>query len=122
MISVDFEAAQPFVVGQEVHGVVTWDPREVTRGRAMVVTVGWRTEGRGDRDRGTLATLHHPFNQGQPTTLTRFPFRFVLPPGGPVTYHGRLLRVIWSVDARVDVGWAIDPRASRDFVVSPRLL
>lgn len=122
MISVDFETPEPFVVGQEVHGVVTWDPRDVSRARAFVITVGWRTEGRGDVDRGTLATFHQPFTHGQPTTVTKFPFRFVLPPGGPVTYHGRLLRVIWSVNARVDVGWAIDPRTGRDFVVSPRLV
>lgn len=122
MISVDFETPQPFAVGQEVSGVVTWDPRGVARARAFVITVGWRTEGRGDTDRATLTTFRQPFTQGPPTTVTTFPFRFWLPPTGPVTYHGRLLRIIWSVAARVDVEWAIDPSAARDFVVSPRLL
>ncbi|WP_432560210.1 hypothetical protein [Granulicoccus sp. GXG6511] len=122
MISVEFETREPFVVGQEISGVVTWDPRDVTRGRGFEITVGWRTEGRGDTDRGTISSVRTPFSDGQPTAVTKFPFRFVLPPDGPVTYHGRLLRVIWSVNARVDVGWAIDPRGSREFMVSPRLV
>ena len=35
MISVDFETSEPFAVGQEVHGVATWDPRDVARARAF---------------------------------------------------------------------------------------
>ncbi|MDO5682414.1 MAG: sporulation protein [Propionibacteriaceae bacterium] len=122
MISVEFETPEPFVVGQSVYGVATWDPVGVTRGRAFIITVGWRTEGRGDTDTGVIATFNIPFTSGQPTTVTTFPFQFQLPPDGPVTYHGKLLRVLWSVTARVDVSLAIDPKQSRDFVVSPRLL
>ncbi|HHV22085.1 MAG TPA: sporulation protein [Propionibacterium sp.] len=122
MIFVDFETPAPFVVGQEVFGVVTWDPGQVTRARAFEISVGWRTEGRGDRDRRVIGVQTFPFTRGQPTTATKFPFRFVLPPDGPVTYHGHLLRIIWSVNTRVDIGWALDPRESHEFVVSPRLL
>lgn len=127
MISVDFSTPHPFVVGQEVRGVVTWDPRGVTRARALVVTAGWRTEGRGDVDKGTVATLNFPFPpsqfpQGQPTTITQFPFAFRLPLAGPVTYHGRLLRILWALEVRIDIALALDPKQSFPFVVSPRLL
>lgn len=122
MIFVEFETPEPFAVGQEVHGAVTWDPEGVTRGRGFRLSVDWRTEGRGDRNRATVLTVEKPFTHGQPTTLTRFPFVFRLPTEGPVTYHGRLLRVLWSVTARIDIGWALDPSVTRDFVVAPRLL
>ena len=122
MLSVEFETPEPFVVGQEIRGYAVWDPRDVTRAKSFQLTVDWRTEGRGDRDRATVARVSVPFTHGQPTSVTRFPFSFVLPPDGPVTYHGRLLRIIWSANARIDVGWAVDPRGSREFVVAPRLL
>ncbi|MDO5498071.1 MAG: hypothetical protein Q4F67_00130 [Propionibacteriaceae bacterium] len=122
MISVDFETEEPFVVGQEVAGVVTWDPRNVTRARSFQIAVRWRTEGRGDRDEGTIARVDIPLPEGPPAAVTKYPFRFAIPPEGPVTYFGRLIRIIWEVEARVDIEWAIDPNTKVSFTVVPRLL
>lgn len=122
MIFVELETPEPIPAGGEVRGYAEWQPELKEQGRACEVSLRWATEGRGDTDEGVVAHVSFPLNPGVPQEPTRFPFRFQLPADGPVSYYGSLLTVYWEVRARIDVSWAIDPRARRRFTVVPRLL
>lgn len=123
MIFVELDHPGPWPVGAQLSGHIIWDPSHSgsERARAILVNLRWRTEGRGDRDSGVVQFLTIPFSAGPPPHVTRFPFRFTLPPDGPVTYHGYLIRVIWEIEARVDVSWTIDPKAAAPIIVVPRV-
>lgn len=122
MISVEFGRPEPFAAGQDVEGVVIWDPAGVTRARGFECTIGWSTPayGHSDRDSATVATFSESFGDGSPTSVMRFPFRFEIPDQGPTTYRGKLFSITWTVQARIDVGWGKDPKVEREFTVVPR--
>lgn len=123
MIFVELAHSNPWPVGAQVTGLVIFDPAYAgsDRATAIAISLRWRTEGRGDQNNAIVQTLTAHFTDGPPRTTTRFPFRLALPPDGPVSYHGTLFRVIWEVQARVDLSWGIDPRAVEPFLVVPRL-
>jgi hypothetical protein len=111
-------------VGANVTGHAIWDPTHggSDRAKEIRITLRWRTEGRGERASATVQFLRIPVAAGPPPAPTRFPFRFTLPPDGPVSYHGYLISVIWEIEARVDVSWAIDPKAVVPLTVVPRVV
>lgn len=129
MISVDFNAPEPFAVGQEVRGVVTWIPQEAARAHSLVVTIGWRAEPQTESlevhiDKLTFVTLQHPF-AGELPTKVEVPFQLELPAEGPVSYQGILLRISWAVHVRIqtiNITLNTDRIESFPFVVGPRLL
>ncbi len=121
MISLHIDTPDPVQVGEQLAGYAVWTP-EGERARAVRVRFGWRTEGRGDRDQGALPEMVTPLTEGAPAWPVSFPFTFTVPPAGPVSYHGRLLRVIWEVTARLDVPLGKDPTAVQPVVVVPRFL
>lgn len=123
MIFIELAHASPWPVGAQVTGQVIWDPayEGSDRARAIMISLQWRTKGRGDRNSAIVHTLTIPFTDGPPRTTTRVPFRLALPPDGPVSYSGTLLEVIWEVHARVDLSWGIDPRAVEPLLVVPRM-
>lgn len=121
MISVEFETPEPIPAGGELRGYALWSPDEGQRGSSFDLVLRWRTEGRGRRDSGIVARHRTPLTEGIPAEPVRFPFRFLLPPDGPVSYHGHLLSILWEVEARLDVSWAIDPKVVRPVLVVPRV-
>lgn len=121
MIFVELDHADPWPVGTQVAGHAIWDPSYAgsDRARAILVNLRWRTEGRGDRNSAVVQSLTIPFTAGPPRQITRFPFRFSLPPDGPVSYHGYLIRVIWDrgpcrcqLGDRLQGGSTVDRRAT----------
>lgn len=124
MIFAELTHANPWPVGAHVTGQVIFDPAYSgsDRARAILINLRWRTEGRGDRNDAIVQSLTVPFTAGPPRTITKFPFRLTLPPDGPVSYHGSLIRVIWQVEARADLSWGIGPRTAEPFVVVPRIV
>jgi hypothetical protein len=108
-IHLDGEATS-LTTGEEVTGRV--DVRSETGGevRRVVLGVGWRTEGSGNRATGTshelvLADSPASWSRGETRSL---PFRFVAP-AGPLTYDGTHLRIVNTLTATADVRWARDP-------------
>lgn len=122
MIFVELHHPGPWPVGSDVSGHAVWEPSHAgsDRAREIRINLRWRTEGRGDRNSAIVQFLRIPLTQGPPPTATRFPFRFTLPPDGPVSYHGSLIRVLWEIEARVDISWAVDPKAVAPLIVVPR--
>ncbi len=122
MISIELDTPEPVVVGTEIRGRAVLTPVPGNRAQAVHVTLRWRTEGRGDTDRATIGEASFPFPAAALAEPTSFPFRFLLPEDGPVTYFGNLLTIHWEIQARLDVPWAIDPKVERRFVVVPRVM
>lgn len=80
--------------------------------RGWSAEVFWLAEGSGDRDKAVIDTV-----AGQ--AGTRMEFWFTVPAEGPVTFHGKHVHIRWRVRVRLDVPWAIDPKAEQEFVVMP---
>jgi hypothetical protein len=87
-------------VGDRLCGQLTYQAQAATQlpntlPTKGAVELGWRTEGRGDRD--------HAIIQSQPLDLPALlngrsiPFTFQIPPEGPITYDGLLFRVMWEI-------------------------
>jgi hypothetical protein len=88
--------------GQTVEGRVTVEVLEDVEFREAQVRFVWHTEGKGNRVTG----------EGGTETLARggkwlagtshgFSFR-IQAPGGPLTYIGKILNVLWTLEARLD--------------------
>ena len=48
------------------------------------------------------------------------PFDFTIPLTGPLSYDGKLFRVVWEVVGRADLPFAIDEVETKAFTVMPR--
>lgn len=119
MISLELAGQGVFPVGSEVCGEVVIPAVPNARWRGVEIHLKWRTEGRGDTDSGTVGVVSHPI---QPSAgPARYPFRFMLPQDGPVSYHGQLLRIVWEIEVRIDVEWEFDPKDRWPITVVPRI-
>ncbi len=84
--------------------------------RAVRVSLRYTTEGRGDTDERTVAECELPVDEYGRTETT---FEFTVPVRGPISYDGRLIRVLWFVDAQVDVRLRRDPTVHIPVLVIP---
>jgi hypothetical protein len=75
------------------------------RVRAVRLVLGYRTEGRGDTDEGTVAEREFPVDAYGRLDVG---FELEVPRHGPISYDGRLVRVLWTIEATVDVKLARD--------------
>lgn len=87
-------------IGEEITGRVVITGGSLFTLEDLEIRYGWRTHGKGDRDKGPeytelLSTDALPFGEGEHREFT---FRFAAPPG-PVTYHGHHLNVDWYLKA-----------------------
>lgn len=107
-----------FRPGEEVAGRVLWLIEEEAEGsdgpspvESAEVRLVWFTRGRGDRDSSIVAAE----NLLRPEAADRRTFRLPLP-AGPYSVSGKLLSVVWAVEAVLEPG----SRAARtEIVVSP---
>jgi hypothetical protein len=85
-----------------VRGQVTVDVLEDLEFRELQVRFLWHTEGKGNRVTGEGGT-ESLMRDGRWTSGTTHEFPFQLrAPWGPLTYGGRILKVLWDLEARVD--------------------
>lgn len=120
MISVSFSQPDPLPVGGRVTGQVTWTPESARQPRGIKVMLRWRTEGRGSVDQRVVAETIVPAGQAVAGLPMQVPFDLPLPPDGPVSYNGQLIRVIWEVRVEIDEAWAINEKFHAPLVVVPR--
>jgi hypothetical protein len=85
--------------GGPVLGGVSWTGNG--KFERVGVVLRYRTEGRGDVDADVVARYELGTAESGQTR-----FRLDVPPLGPVTYHGRLLRVLWQVAVYLPVNKA----------------
>jgi hypothetical protein len=88
--------------GQVVKGRVTAEVLEEVEFREVQVRFLWHTEGRGNgvTGEGGTETLARDGTWMAGTTH-EFSFEMAAP-GGPLSYAGRILKVLWALEARLD--------------------
>lgn len=77
-------------VGSELTGSYIWTPDTQKKEKPLKLTIGYRTEGRGDVDKEALYETEVKVSE-------RTYFRCKIPMVGPVSYDGQLLRIIWEI-------------------------
>lgn len=107
-VVVELEGGQSaFLPGDEVAGVIRLlTPEGPVKCRKVTAQLRWRTEGKGDTDKGgpeAVEIFAGPVIEG----AMELAFRQKLPLG-PSSYNGVIIKVIWSVHVRVDQPWAKD--------------
>lgn len=112
---------EPYVqVGETVHGTVEWRSSGTTP-RAIIIAAAWRTEGRGDISTGKAGELRVPYDPSSPLSGVPIPFAFDIPTEGPVSYDGKLLRIIWEIAAQADLPMMLDEKDALAFRVAVRM-
>lgn len=106
--------------GARVKGSAVWTPDRQVSPRELRISAEWRTEGRGSTSSGKGGELRFPAGPQGFMPPVQLPFELVLPPDGPLSYDGKLIRVIWELVVRVDLPWASDEVARQTLQVVPR--
>ncbi len=77
--------------GDVVRGTLRWSAEESPR--LLAAQLVWWTEGKGNRDAavGTRQEWEYPQAEGE------YSFELTAP-AGPLTYHGRLISILWAVE------------------------
>lgn len=100
--------------GGAVVGAVRWSGND--RRRRVGVVLRYRTEGRGDVDSDVVAAV-----EVGDTESGEGRFRLDVPPLGPVTYNGELLRLLWVVAVQIPAHRSfLGTAAEADLTVVPR--
>jgi len=95
--------------GDELAGRVRWSFDD--RPHRVDVRLFWYTRGKGDEDTG----LADRVTFDTPTPAETRTFRFTLP-NGPYSFSGRLISLIWAVEAVAEPG---DHTARTEITLSP---
>jgi hypothetical protein len=85
----------------------------------VTVEVGWRTEGRGDPDSAVVQSTEMVTDGTAPPGMRDVSVDFTVPADGPVSYDGKILRIIWEVRVRVAAGGE-ERTQVESFRVTPR--
>lgn len=102
-------------LGHTVSGSVTWDmDRPPDR---VVARIGWVTEGRGDTDDEYFGEESLDLAASEFGSLNRLEFTLQVPADAPVSYDGKILRIMWVVEGRLFLPWAKDVVESAPFRV-----
>jgi hypothetical protein len=88
--------------GQLVRGVLETEALEGVEFRELQVRFLWHTEGKGNRTAGDgeTQTLERSGTWAEGDRRT-FPFE-IPSPQGPMSYSGKILQVLWTLEARLD--------------------
>ena len=107
-----------FRPGEVIAGHVEARVDAVCRCDALTVTFGWQTSGKGKveaHEEPPARIFKGEWSEGE---VARHPFSFTAPPG-PLTYRGHIVRIGWSLRARADIPWAVDPKAEVEVILEP---
>ena len=87
-----------------------------SRVRAVRLRLHYKTEGRGDTDSKTIETHEFPADEYGAVNAD---FELAIPDDGPISYDGQLIRVLWEIEARVDIKMRRDKRTTAAVLVLP---
>ncbi|WP_157595926.1 hypothetical protein [Plesiocystis pacifica] len=104
-----------FMPGERITGAVLVEVDAETKCKALPLTLGWSTHGKGNRASADAAKINLFSGTWFPGSY-RYPFDLPCP-ASPLTYHGELLNVDWYLTTTADVPWALDPEARQDLRV-----
>ena len=117
MIRVDL-AQERVHNGEHLTGTMTWRAESAKVPRKLEVACRWRVAGKG-RSREEVVGVLREEEIGSRTEVS-MPLEFAIPMLGPLTYDGKLFRIIWEVAAFADLPMARDEQTVVTFVVAPR--
>jgi hypothetical protein len=107
-----------YVGGDKITGTVRVLADADVRCKALEVSSGWRTHGRGNIARGTTEAV--TLFAGDWTAGQRESYRFELNVAAwPPSHRGDFINVDHYVDARAKIPWAFDPKTSQEYVMCP---
>jgi hypothetical protein len=121
IINIRLEGAGQMPVFQPraaLSGIVEIQPDEVIKCRQVFVTVGWHTEGRGDRNGMDIYVDNLPITEIRPEAPLRHQFETTLLPE-PWSYGGSLIRIVWEVHVKIDIPMATDINQTLQFILAP---
>ncbi|HOT08744.1 MAG TPA: hypothetical protein PK710_03185 [Polyangiaceae bacterium] len=118
-ISIRFDRNPPACSpGETISGTIDVVANASCRCDALTAHLSWKTSGKGDTDSEKVDVVPLGTFEWKRGESYQYPFSF-LAPTGPVSYQGLIVHVNWFVEARADVPWAIDPRASETLLLVP---
>jgi hypothetical protein len=97
--------------GDQVTGHASWSSGGGKEPRNVQVICRWRIEGKARRKEQVIDKA----SAGKEVT-----FNFKIPRDGPLSYDGKLFRIIWEIVARADIPFARDEEEVKSFLVRPR--
>jgi hypothetical protein len=104
--------------GDTLPGIVRLLPRRELRCRGVYVVARWRSVGLETVDRGVGPERSIHRGDLDPAQSVELQFQYVLP-WEPWSYAGRLVRVEWELEVRLDVPWGRDRVAVAPFILAP---
>jgi len=117
MIRVEF-SQEKVRNGDSLTGRVVWTASGKKQPRKIEAICRWRIEGKG-RKKETIVDQELGLDVESRSEVS-VPFDFTIPLYGPLSYDGKLFRVIWQVVGRADLPFAIDEVETKVFTVVPR--
>lgn len=109
-------------VGETLSGRMTWTASSQKQPKEIKISMGWRTEGRGEVDRQTVEEIRLGEDRFSANGAVYSDFNFPIPRSGPVSYDGSLIRIIWEVRIVVDMPgfFSRDDKETYGFRVLPQ--
>ncbi len=101
--------------GEHLRGRAQWNS-EGKEARKLEVLCRWRIEGKGSKHEEIIDLEIEVV----PAPQTTIPFDFEIPMVGPLSYDGKLFRIVWEIVVRADLPLAFDPEEIKPFTVRPR--
>ena len=118
-VSIRVKEPGPFRPGDRVRGSVVVTVHRDVSPRAVRVSLGWQTSGRGEYEAGDPAQLELPGGEWTAGSVIETEFELALPQVGPATYSGKLVGVNWRVAAELDLPMALDSKGEAEVIVVP---
>lgn len=115
MIGVRLTSAE-VQTGEVVTGEAVWNSEGDKKPRRLEVVCRWRIEGKVKNEE-EVGRAEEVEIGARSQAAVRFEFR--IPFYGPLTYDGRLFRVVWEIIARADIAFARDEVDTKVFTVKP---
>jgi hypothetical protein len=103
--------------GGILRGTLSWQSDDGRTARYIIAAAEWLTEGSGNVASGVGRSKKFAIPPGQREAA--FPFRFLIPYEGPVSFAGEHITVKWKLRARVDLR-GFDEFAEDEFTVTVR--
>jgi len=107
-----------FHAGEIISGKVYVTPNKDVSCNGVLIAIGWATHGRGNKDSESINGLEYDGKQFLAGQTIAYEFRFDSP-SAPLTYHGHYLNVDHYLTVRLDVPWALDPKAKEEYILLP---
>ena len=108
--------------GSALSGRAVFTPKAETTVNGVSLSVRWKTRGKGDDSSGEIWSKTEEIPEGSRVVeagrTVSWPFRCQLPES-PWSYTGKVFSIVWEVGVRLDVSWAVDPHAVREFTLHP---